>query len=61
MWTHYIHVYYLILKELTISRNNTKVYNDESLKASTTDVWHNWAKNELNGTYFIDTKSKGPD
>lgn len=36
-------------------------YNDESLKASTTDVWHNWAKNELNGTYFIDRKSKGPD
>lgn len=52
---------YLILKKFALPRNNTKVYNDESLKASTTDVWHNWAKNELNWTYFIDIKSKGPD
>lgn len=35
---------YLILKKFALPRNNTKVYNDESLKASTTDVWHNWAK-----------------
>lgn len=37
---------YLILKKFALPRNNTKVYNDESLKTSTTDVWHNWAKTE---------------
>lgn len=29
---------YLILKKFALPRSNTKVYNDESLKASTTDV-----------------------
>lgn len=29
---------YLILKKFALPRNNTKVYNDESLKTSTTDV-----------------------
>lgn len=28
---------YLILKKFALPRNNTKVYNDESLKESTTD------------------------